>query len=98
VDNGAAGNARELAGVAREGELPGGRVSDERCEAERSGRVHSARGDAVEVMHATRADKRGQERRTGDNWRRSSAAGWPRRQAQIGFRRNDACLTEQLHR
>ena len=68
VGNGAAGNARELAGVSSRRRAPGGRVSGERGEAERSGRVHSARGDAVEVMHVTGADKRGQERRTDDKW------------------------------
>jgi len=46
VGNGAAGNARELAGVSSRRRALGGRVTGERGEAERSGRVHSARGDA----------------------------------------------------
>ena len=65
-------------------------------EAEGNGRVHFARGVAVEVMRALGADERGQERRTGAKCRQSSVAGRPRRRARFWFRQNDDRLTELL--
>jgi hypothetical protein len=98
VDGGAVRSAHELAGVSSRRRARCGRVSGEGGRGRASGRVHFARDVAVEVMHATRADKRGQERRAVDKWRRSSAGGRPRRRAQARFRRKGAGLTEPLHR
>ena len=83
VSNGAARNARELAGVSSRRRAHGGRVSGERGEAERSGRVHSARGVAVDVMRALGADERGHRRRTDDIWRTGGALAIP--DGELGF-------------
>ena len=53
-------------------------------------------GDAVEVMHATGADRRGQKWRTDDKCRRCAAAGRPRRRASNRFRQNNGRLIELL--
>ena len=42
-----------------------------------SGRVHSARGVAVDVMHMLGADERGHRRRTGAIWRTGGALDVP---------------------
>ena len=61
-----------------------------------NGRVHFARGVAVEVMHAFGADERGQRRRTGTKCRRGADAGRPRRRARLPFRHGDNRVTERL--
>ena len=98
VDGDAERSTHELAGVSSRRRARCGRGSGERGRGRAKWTRPLARGVAVEVMHATEADKRGQTRRTGDKWRRSSAGGRPRRQAQVRFRRNGVCLTEPLHR
>ena len=98
VDGDAERSAHELAGVSSRRRARCGRGSGERGRGRAKWTRPLARGVAVEVMHATEADKRGQTRRTGDKWRRSSAGGRPRRRGQFRFRRNDAFLTEPLHR
>ena len=98
VDEDTERSAHELAGVSSRRRARCGRVSGERGRDRANGRVHFAQDVAVEVMHATGADKRGQTRRTVDKWRRSSTGGRPRRRGQFRFRRNGACLTEPLHR
>ena len=42
-----------------------------------SGRVHSARGNAVDVMRVLGADERGHRRRTGAIWRTGGALDVP---------------------
>ena len=98
VDGDAERSAHELAGVSSRRRARCGRGSGERGRGRAKWTRPLARGAAVEVMHATEADKRGQTRRTGDKWRRSSAGGRPRRRGQARFRRKGARLTEPLHR
>ena len=98
VDGGAVRSAHELAGVSSRRRARCGSFSGER----RRGRAKWTRplctGDAVEVMHATRADRRGQERRMGANCGRCAAAGRPRRRAPSRFRESNGRLTERLCR
>ena len=98
ADGDAERSAHELTGVSSRRRARCGSFSGER----RRGRAKWTRplcaGDAMEVMHATRADRRGQERRTGANCRCCAAAGRPRRRAPNRFRQSNGRLTERLHR
>jgi len=97
VDSNAARSAFELAGVSSRRRLRCGLVSGEREREEGgNGRVHFARGAAVEVMRMSGANERGQRRRTGAKCRRCSDAGRSRRRARRPFRQNDDRLTELL--
>ena len=98
VDGDAERSAHELAGVSSRRRARCGRGSGERGRGRAKWTRPRARGDAVVVMHATRADKRGQERRTGAKWRRGAAGGRPRRRAPSGFREGNGRLTERLGR
>ena len=73
MSNGAARNARELAGVSSRRELTAAAFLAREARQSGSGRVHSARGVAVEVMRALGADERGHRRRTDDIWRTGGA-------------------------
>ena len=68
MSNGAARNARELAGVRSRRRAHGGRVSGERGEVERKWTHPLARGVAVDIMRALGADEWGHRRRTGAIW------------------------------
>ena len=98
VDGDAERSAHELAGVSSRRRARCGRGSGERGRGRAKWTRPLARGVAVEVMHATRADRRGQERRTGAKWRRSAAGGRPRRRDPSRFRQCIDRLTERLHR
>ena len=77
MSNGAARNARELAGLSSRRELKAAAFLAREARQSGSGRVHSARGDAVEVMRALGADERGHHRRTDDIWRTGGALDVP---------------------
>ena len=62
---------------ARDGELTAAAFLARGARQSGSGRVHSARGDAVDVMRALGADERGHHRRTGDIWRTGGALAIP---------------------
>jgi hypothetical protein len=98
VDGDAERSAHELAGVSSRRRARCGRGSGEWRRGRAKWTRPLARGVAVEVMHATRADRRGQERRTGANCRRCAAAGRPRRRGPKRFRQSIGRLTERLHR
>ena len=61
-----------------------------------NGRIHFARGVAVEVMRASRADERGQRQCTVAKCRCGPDAGRPRRRARRPFRQGDGRLIELI--
>jgi len=81
---------------ARDGELAAGALLVSEARQRGNGRVHSARGVAVDDMRALGADERGQEQRTDDKCHHCSAAGRPRWWAQFWWRQNNGRLTELL--
>jgi len=68
---------------ARDGELTAAAFLARGARQSRSGRVHSARGDVVDFMHALGADERGHRRRTDDIWRTGGALAIP--DGELGF-------------
>ena len=68
---------------ARDGELTTAAFLARGARQSGSGRVHSARGVAVDVMRALGADERGHRRRTDDIWRTGGALAIP--DGELGF-------------
>ena len=68
---------------ARDGELTTAAFLARGARQSGSGRVHSARGNAVEVMRALGADERGHRRHTDDIWRTGGVLAIP--DGELGF-------------